>query len=148
ASLALLGRAWLGRSAPFILGLDMLLPIGDEPNPPGRAWVNLTLIAINVCVFVFVAGPLMHQPARPASPFVSQYLACLRASMPRLTSAALAGQISQYDLAVFRWGYRPSDPSLLTVLTSMFMHGGWMHLIGNMLFLYIYGDNVEHRLGR
>lgn len=36
----------------------------------------------------------------------------------------------------------------LTVLTSMFMHGGWMHLIGNMLFLWIFGDNVEDSMGK
>jgi membrane associated rhomboid family serine protease len=35
----------------------------------------------------------------------------------------------------------------LTLLSSMFVHGGWMHLLGNMLFLYIFGDNVEDRLG-
>lgn len=36
----------------------------------------------------------------------------------------------------------------LTLLTSMFLHGGWMHLIGNMLYLWIFGDNVEDALGR
>src|SRR4029079_12066261 len=36
---------------------------------------------------------------------------------------------------------------LITLLTSMFMHGGFMHLFGNMLFLWIFGDNVEDRLG-
>lgn len=35
----------------------------------------------------------------------------------------------------------------LTLLSSMFIHGGWMHLLGNMLYLYIFGDNVEDRLG-
>lgn len=38
-------------------------------------------------------------------------------------------------------------PAELSVLTSMFMHGGWMHLIGNMLYLWIFGDNVEEALG-
>jgi membrane associated rhomboid family serine protease len=38
-------------------------------------------------------------------------------------------------------------PAWLTVFTSMFMHGGWMHLIGNMLYLWIFADNVEDRLG-
>jgi len=38
-------------------------------------------------------------------------------------------------------------PAWATVLTSMFMHGGWMHLIGNMLFLWIYGNNVEDCMG-
>lgn len=37
--------------------------------------------------------------------------------------------------------------SMLTLLTAMFLHGGWMHLGGNMLFLYIFGDNLEHRMG-
>jgi membrane associated rhomboid family serine protease len=38
-------------------------------------------------------------------------------------------------------------PALLTVVTSMFLHGGWMHLIGNMLFLWIFGNNVEDAMG-
>lgn len=38
-------------------------------------------------------------------------------------------------------------PAWMTVLTSMFLHGGWMHLIGNLLYLWIFGDNVEDRLG-
>jgi membrane associated rhomboid family serine protease len=36
---------------------------------------------------------------------------------------------------------------LLTLLTSMFLHGGWLHLIGNMWYLWIFGDNVEDRMG-
>jgi membrane associated rhomboid family serine protease len=39
-------------------------------------------------------------------------------------------------------------PAPLTVLTSMFLHGGWLHLIGNLWFLWIFGDNVEDRMGR
>ena len=38
-------------------------------------------------------------------------------------------------------------PAWMTVFTSMFLHGGWMHLIGNMLYLWIFADNVEDRLG-
>lgn len=38
-------------------------------------------------------------------------------------------------------------PAWMTVFTSMFLHGGWMHLIGNLLYLWIFGDNVEDRLG-
>jgi membrane associated rhomboid family serine protease len=40
------------------------------------------------------------------------------------------------------------DPNWLTPLTSMFLHGGWMHIIGNMWFLYVFGDNVEDAMGR
>ncbi len=38
-------------------------------------------------------------------------------------------------------------PSFLTLMTSMFMHGGWMHLIGNMLFLWVFGNNIEDAMG-
>ena len=39
-------------------------------------------------------------------------------------------------------------PSYMTLISSMFLHGGWMHLIGNMAYLYIFGDNIEDELGR
>jgi membrane associated rhomboid family serine protease len=68
---------------------------------------------------------------------------------------------SGVEKEVFRWGYYPcavDGPCLgvarhhhelvETVFTSMFMHGGWIHIIGNMLFLWIFGNNVEDSLGR
>jgi len=48
---------------------------------------------------------------------------------------------------IFQYGYKPADASIGAVFTSMFMHAGWLHLIGNMWFLYIFGDNIEARLG-
>ena len=45
------------------------------------------------------------------------------------------------------FGVVPADFSWLTVLSSMFLHGGWLHFLGNMLYLWIFGDNVEDRLG-
>jgi membrane associated rhomboid family serine protease len=51
------------------------------------------------------------------------------------------------DAFIMRWGLVPRHFALVTVLTSMFLHGGLLHLIGNMLYLYIFGDNVEDRLG-
>jgi membrane associated rhomboid family serine protease len=44
-------------------------------------------------------------------------------------------------------GAEPLAPTLLTALTSMFLHGGWIHLLGNLWYLWIFGDNVEDRLG-
>ena len=48
--------------------------------------------------------------------------------------------------------YLPAEivaiPSWLSLMTSTFLHGGWMHILGNMLFLWIYGDNVEDQMGR
>ncbi len=48
---------------------------------------------------------------------------------------------------VFAYGLIPAEFSWVTVLTSMFLHGGWLHIIGNMWFLWIFGDNVEDRMG-
>jgi len=48
---------------------------------------------------------------------------------------------------VMEYGLVPREFGFDRLLTSMFVHGGWMHLIGNMLYLYIFGDNVEDRMG-
>ena len=48
---------------------------------------------------------------------------------------------------VNHFGFVPDHPSLLTAFTAMFLHGGWMHVLGNMLFLWVFGDNIEDILG-
>lgn len=48
---------------------------------------------------------------------------------------------------IFAFGFVPERASVFTAVTSMFMHGGWMHLIGNMVFLWVFGDNIEDILG-
>jgi len=57
--------------------------------------------------------------------------------------------LSDRELTVFlhTWGVVPARFDALAVVSSMFLHGGWMHLIGNMWFLWIFGDNVEDMLG-
>ena len=45
------------------------------------------------------------------------------------------------------YGVVPARFVVLTIFTSMFLHAGWLHFLGNMLFLWIFGDNVEDRLG-
>jgi rhomboid family protein len=51
------------------------------------------------------------------------------------------------DQFLFAFGLVPADFSLLTLFTSMFLHGGFLHVGGNMLYLWIFGDNVEDRMG-
>ena len=51
------------------------------------------------------------------------------------------------ELFVREWGLVPADFAWSRVVTSMFLHGGWAHVGGNMLYLWIFGDNVEDRLG-
>lgn len=126
----------------------MFLPIGDEPNARAVPIVNYALIAVNVAVFALVSLPLMGQPVDPGDPLARELLRELARQYPGADPRALLGQLSAYDVFLVRWGYRAAEPSALTLLTAMFLHGGWLHLVGNMLFLWIYGDNVEHRLGR
>lgn len=52
-----------------------------------------------------------------------------------------------FEAVVRTWGVTPASFEWSAVFTSMFMHGGWMHLLSNMLFLWIFGDNVEDRMG-
>jgi membrane associated rhomboid family serine protease len=126
-----------------------MLPLGDFPNPRGTPYVNYALIAINVTVFGLVTLPLSFQGVDPSDPLLPKYLQLLARHVPGAGSAhQVLSQISAYDLFLFRFGFRPAEPSGATLFTSMFLHGGFMHLFGNMLFLWIYGDNVEHRLGR
>ncbi|MEM9970378.1 MAG: rhomboid family intramembrane serine protease [Pseudomonadota bacterium] len=54
---------------------------------------------------------------------------------------------AQLSRFFFQWGLVPAEFRLETLLTSMFLHGGWMHLIGNMVFLYVFGDNMEDTMG-
>ena len=118
----------------------MFLPISDAPNPPGRPLVTWALIAVNVAVYFF-AAVVLGGPVDPSSPAAQELLR-------DLGRGAVAPGLTNYDLFVFEYGFKPAHASILTLFSSMFLHGGFFHLAGNMLFLWIFGDNVEHRLGR
>ena len=126
----------------------MFLPIGDAPNPRGVPVVTWLLIAANVAVFLLVNVPLGTRQADLRDPALREYVEVVwRATGERASPREIVQQTSAYDLFTFRHGYRPAAPQPLDLLTCMFLHGGFMHLFGNMLFLWIYGDNVERRLG-
>jgi len=125
----------------------MFLPVGDTPNPRGTPYLNYLLIGANVAVFLLVTLPLTVSRPDLTDPLLVDYLRAMgaRGAIPL---QAILDQVSAYDLFVFRYGFRPADPSVLTLFTAMFLHGSWLHLAGNMLFLWIFGDNVEYRIGR
>jgi membrane associated rhomboid family serine protease len=66
-------------------------------------------------------------------------------SLAFLFELSLPNGVLEVFLRVY--GVVPGDLSSLTLLTSMFLHGGWLHFLGNMLYLWIFGDNVEDQLG-
>ncbi len=126
----------------------MFLPIGDAPNPRGTPFVTYLLIAVNVAAFFLLNVPLGTQQADLGSPAFREYLEVMaRELQGRVDIRELAARTSAYDLFAFEHGYRPASPQLADLLSCMFLHGSLMHLFGNMLFLWIYGDNVERRLG-
>lgn len=56
--------------------------------------------------------------------------------------------LSDFDFVVSNYGFIPAYPSILTLFTSMFLHGGFDHIFGNMWYLWIFGDNVEDKFGK
>ncbi len=105
-----------------------MLPLGDDREPGGpAAIVTIALIALNVLAFFLE----LSQPSGGAlQSFIEAW-----GVVPREYSAGR-------DLAPLI-----PLPFFSTLVTSMFLHGGWAHLGGNMLFLWIFGDNIERRLG-
>jgi membrane associated rhomboid family serine protease len=126
----------------------VFLPIGDAPNPKGTPLVTYALIAINAAVFLLFNVPLGSQRADVNDPAFGEYVEVMtRELQGRADLSQLVARTSAYDLFSFEHGYRPAAPQITDLLSCMFLHGGFMHLFGNMLFLWIYGDNVERRLG-
>ena len=128
-----------------------MLPIGDEnPHPPGfKPKLTYALIAVNVIIFFFEVAA--------TGQFIDFAMADQNGIYPNTINMYLnwgtvpgcvTGQINaiQYtDLGIVV--NCPAFPEL-TLLTSTFMHGGLLHLGGNMLFLWIFGDNIEAKFGR
>jgi membrane associated rhomboid family serine protease len=123
----------------------MVFPIGDDNSDRTvTPVVNYLLIAINVLVFVFLQGLGGNDRFTYAYSTVPQEIVSGRdATTPdRVVEHPVTGQRVQVP------GLQPTPISVyITLLTSMFMHGGIAHLLGNMLFLWIFGDNLEDRLG-
>src|SRR2546430_613365 len=88
----------------------LILPIGTNRLCKGFPYVTISLIVINVIVFVL---------------------------------EVTTGDASMFD----RWAFTPAHPSLVTIITAAFMHAGLLHILGNMLFLWVFGSVVEDALG-
>ena len=101
------------------------------------------------------ANPTRHPPIVT----IVLVVACALAFVLELSRQALGGDVALAAL-VTEWGIIPAElvaalragsylsPEVATLLTSQFLHGGWLHLIGNLLFLWIFGNNIEDRFGR
>lgn len=135
-----------------------MIPIGDNTRSRRTPWVNYTFILINVAVFVYVLT-LSTQPSlvrgERADDFITQRDTVCYGFESRPT---------EVDSFYCRWSFQPREwfdnlqgesqvgeprnwDVLITIVTAMFLHAGWLHIGGNMLFLWVFGDNVEDRFG-
>lgn len=105
-----------------------MIPIGDDRNAGSAAIVTMALVALNIAFFLLE----MAQPSEPA-----------------LQAFVQAWGVVPREYAAKR-DFVPTIPVPYwsTLLTSMFLHGGWGHLGGNMLYLWVFGDNIERAIGR
>ena len=117
-----------------------MIPVGDDANPRGGfPIVNLAIIGVNIAVFVLLQLPSdAFTMGFSAIPFEITHGKDLVGAVGVILPDGSRGVIVEAP--------GPS-PIWLTLITSTFMHGGWAHLLGNMLFLYIFGDNVEESFG-
>lgn len=136
----------------------MVIPVHDV-NPVGRTpWVTYLLIAANIIVFLLT-------PASATTVTGAAGLAqtCQQEAFYDRYAAIPTELVHNQPLALVpdgRIGIGPQGPGcllgspsfhknpVLSALTSLFLHGSWLHLLGNMLFLWIFGNNIEDRFGR
>jgi membrane associated rhomboid family serine protease len=123
----------------------MLMPIGDDNRDRTTfPFINYLLIAVNLVVFIYFQGYGTNEIFTYAFALVPEEI--------------VSGEDIVTDGRIFRnpdsgerfyvEGLQTTPVSVyLTFFTSMFMHGSIAHIFGNMLFLFIFGDNIEHRVG-
>ena len=133
-----------------------MFPLRDNIGTKRFPIVTVLIIAACTLIFLFeISRPTTHLPG-------------YRTGIPR--------EVSGFDRVTAEWGFVPCEltsrckhpgradlsmpgggvaevrvaqhPAWLTLFASIFMHGGWLHIVGNMLFLWIFGNNVEDRMGR
>jgi membrane associated rhomboid family serine protease len=107
----------------------MFIPLKDLNPTRTYPFVNITLILTNVVVFIYELG--------------------LEATLPRKAFEAVLFSYSTVParFPAFLTGHASFEVSFMPLVTSMFLHSGFLHLAGNMLFLWIFGDNVEDFFG-
>lgn len=117
--------------------LTMLFPIGDDNSDRQRTpYVTYTLIALNIAVFMLLQ--------LPSDAFTYGY-SVIPAEILSGRDFLAPGRPPGSNIVIPQ-APGPS-PIGLTILSAMFMHGGWAHLGGNLLYLWIFGDNVEDAMG-
>jgi membrane associated rhomboid family serine protease len=136
--------------------IRVVIPVHDVNPVRKTPWVTYALIAANVIIFLLtpasrtVASASLEQVCQQEA-FYDKYAAIPvelvhDTQLPRVASGAVGVGPRGAGCIAIRPSYEKTP--VLSVLYSMFLHGGWLHLLGNMLFLWVFGNNVEDRFGR
>ena len=104
-----------------------MIPFSDANPTKKPAVVNRLLLFANIAVWIYIVS--LQRTPEALEAFFDQY----SFDWSRFT----------HDLSTGAWSVSTAVP----LITHMFLHGGWLHIIGNMLYLWVFGDNVEDRLG-
>ncbi len=122
----------------------MVIPLGDGYRPRRTPWVNRALLLANVAVFVLLT-PWWADACTQARFFLEWAVipAEVTALAPLDAEQAAAAGPPACELAPV-----PDKPVVASLVTAMFLHGGWLHLGFNMLYLGVFGGALEDRLGR
>lgn len=119
----------------------MLLPIGDDDRSlTGPAFITIGLVVLNLVVFFVLQGAGTNAAFTYGWSVIPQEIVT-GVDLTQPQSVLVRGREATIPQAP------GPTPILLTVFSAMFMHGGYAHLFGNLLYLWIFGDNVEQRLG-
>ena len=108
-----------------------MFPIRDDQPRFSTPFVNYFIIGLNIAVYLLIELPAKFQGARGFNVLIAQF-----GLIPHDLTRAIAGT-PQYPLSA----------KLLTIFTSMFLHADLFHIIGNLWFLWIFGDNIEDYVG-
>ena len=116
-----------------------MFPYHDENETQRPPYVTMALIALNVLAWIFVQGAGATLPLATSVCDLGLIPAELTASLPPGARFPMGDRLVCI-----------TDPGRQTthLLTSMFLHGSWMHLLGNMWFLWLFGNNVEDAMSR
>ncbi len=115
-----------------------MIPYRDENPTTLPPVVTVGIVALNVLVWLFIEGA---GAGRAVDAAVCNYGLIPGEVLQRVPPG------SGVEMAPGAFCAVDASPQYWTVLTSMFMHGGWMHLIGNMVFFWVFGNNIEDAMG-
>ncbi len=135
-----------------------MIPIGDNNRRRTTPWVNYGIILLNIAVFLYMVSLNASPPA------TRREEARQTVQQTQTICYGYATYPTDADRFICRYAFQPKEffdtlagtspvtgndrlIALLAIVTSMFLHGGWLHILGNMLFLWVFGDNIEDRLG-